>query len=39
MTKKVYNQNGGWLATAGQFLVGIVVEILKKILEFCKWAF
>jgi hypothetical protein len=39
MTKKVYNQSGGWLAEVGQFLVGIVGEIIKQICEFCKWAF
>ena len=41
MAKKVYNQSGGAavLAIAGQFLVGIVTEIIKQIYEFCKWAF
>ena len=41
MTKKVYNQKGGFavLAIVGQFIVGIVIEIGKKIYEFCKWAF
>ena len=39
MTNKIYNQSGGWLGEIGAYLIGIVKDILKAILEFIKSQF
>jgi hypothetical protein len=39
MTKKIYNQSGGWLAVIGTYLMGIVKDILIAIWEFIKSQF